>query len=64
MPKYTPTYEDMYSTVPCYVCGADVLEENTDTCSPLCKQHLESFIDDWEWEMMQDLKYDEQREDF
>lgn len=58
MPKYIPTYDDMYETKPCFICGRNVLDENRDTCSDFCKMQKVMFEEDWErffWKDYQDL---------
>ncbi len=54
MPKYVPNLEDMYETKPCFICGAEILDENTDTCSDLCAAQKKSYLEDWEWFMMEE----------
>ena len=56
MPKYVPTLNDMYETKPCFICGRDVLDENTDTCSPECQQLMESYKEDLEWFQMKEIE--------
>ena len=58
MPKYTPTYDDMYSTKPCFICGRDVIDENKETCSYLCQQQKLIFEDDWSWWLWKDYEGD------
>lgn len=60
MPKYNPSYEDMYSTNPCFICGNDVLDENEDTCSDICRCQKEIFDADWEWFLMKDYEEEEE----
>lgn len=56
MPKYTPTLDDLYSTKPCFICGRDVLNEKSETCSDLCRQEKEIFDADWEWFQWENMK--------
>lgn len=62
MPKYIPTHEDTYSTKPCAMCGRDVLDEKTDTCSRECELQWVSHKEDWEWFLWKD--YEGEEEDF
>ena len=52
MPKYVPDYEDTYSTKPCFICGADVIDEDKDTCCDLCEQQMIIFKEDYEWMLL------------
>lgn len=56
MPKYIPTYDDLYETKPCVICGRDVIDENSDTCCDLCEQQWQMFKDDYEYMLIQDLE--------
>lgn len=47
MPKYIPTLDDVYETKPCFICGGDVLDENSETCCWMCQQEKEYFDDYW-----------------
>lgn len=60
MPKYIPKPDDMYETKPCFICGRDVVEEETDTCCDLCKQQKQIFDEDWEWEKQRRREHDNQ----
>jgi len=53
MPKYNPTPEDMFVLKPCFICGRDVIDDNTDTCSWMCEQAKISFEEDLEWMLCQ-----------
>ena len=55
MPKYKPTYEDMYKINPCPICGRDIIFDDAETCSYGCQQRLEIFKKDFEWFLMRDL---------
>jgi hypothetical protein len=55
MPKYIPTYEDVYSIKPCAVCGRDVIDEFSDTCCRLCEQQWQIFKENCEQMMVEDL---------
>ena len=55
MSKYKPTREDMYSTKPCFICGADVLDEERETCSDLCQQQYQFFKEDYEADMLDEI---------
>jgi len=60
MPKYIPTPDDMYSTRPCFICGRDVVDDKSETCSDLCQQELEIFKESWElfqWDRIDDGEY-------
>ena len=48
MPKYIPKPDDMYITKPCFICGGDVLDENTATCSDFCRMQKQIFDENWE----------------
>lgn len=56
MPKYVPTYEDLYSTKSCAICGRDVIYDDQETCCELCQQQWESFQEDWEWFQWKDFE--------
>jgi len=56
MPKYTPTYDDMYETKPCLICGEPVLDEGRSTCSSRCEQMKKAYDDDWQWSMLKDYE--------
>ena len=56
MSKYIPTPDDMYSTKPCFICGRDVLDENRETCSFLCRQQKEDFNEDYSWWLWKDYE--------
>ena len=63
MPKYEPTYDDMYSTKPCFICGRDVLDDDTDTCSYSCRSLRELYESDLEWMMLKEMERREGWED-
>ena len=56
MPKYIPTEDDMYNTKPCFICGSNCLDDNTDTCSDECKILKEQWQEDWDWLLMRDFE--------
>lgn len=60
MAKYNPTTDDIYSTKPCFICGKDVLDEDTDVCSENCKQMKELYDADWESMMYREDFEDEE----
>jgi len=55
MPKYIPGPDDVYETKPCFICGADVLEGNSETCSELCRVQMEVFKEDFETNFYKEL---------
>ena len=59
MPKYNPTSDDLYSTKPCAVCGRDVVDDNSETCCDLCEQQWQWFQEDYEWQMWEKIKEDD-----
>jgi len=59
MPKYIPKSDDLYETKPCFICGRDVVFENEDTCSDLCRQQKQIFDDDWEAFLWKDYEGEE-----
>ena len=56
MPKYVPMPDDLYETTPCFMCGEDVLDGDTDTCSDLCREQKRSYDEDMEWFMMREVE--------
>lgn len=52
MPKYIPTIEDIYDTMPCVICGEDTGDKNKDVCSWQCeneKGYLEDVMETLNW---------------
>ena len=55
MPKYKPTEQDLYETIPCTQCGIDVIEPKIEckgfvVCSYMCKYILEDYffwVEEW-----------------
>ena len=39
MPKYVPK--------PCFICGADVVDDNSETCSDMCAQQKIMFEENY-----------------
>ena len=62
MPKYIPTPEDMYSTEPCFICGRDIINENSETCSDFCEQQFIMFKEDYEYFQLQRFLCQERQE--
>ena len=56
MPKYIPKPDDMYSTKPCFICGLDVLDEDSDTCCPLCEQMKKFYEEDYEYYLQRQIE--------
>lgn len=56
MPKYIPTNEDLYNTNPCFICGQDCIDDDSDTCSPMCKLQKEIADEDWEYFLWKDYE--------
>ena len=57
--KYTPTFDDMYSTKLCFICGRDVINDEADTCSDLCAQQKQIFDENWEEYMLENYEGEE-----
>jgi len=58
MPRYVPLYDEMEEMKPCIICGEDVLEENEETCSTLCRELKKSNDEDWAEFQYEDLQED------
>jgi predicted nucleic acid-binding Zn ribbon protein len=56
MPKYLPTEQDVYPTKSCPICGIDVLNEKSETCSDMCEMLWQYFKEVFERSFMEDLE--------
>jgi len=59
MPKYIPKPDELYSTKPCFICGRDVVDDNAETCSDMCRQQKIIFEEDYAAFMWKDYEGEE-----
>lgn len=55
MPKHRLTNEDMFKPKSCAICGNDVFDEETETCSWECDQQWQIFEDDFRKDYEEDI---------
>lgn len=55
MPKYVPTVDDLERPKPCFICGEDNHDPDSDVCSFQCQQQKEMWEENMDYMMMQDL---------
>lgn len=59
MPKHRVTKEDTFKPEPCPICGNNVFDEDTETCSGECEAVWKIFEDDMLEDALREMDLDE-----